>query len=234
MLRLHSHQVPTQDKDQTGWLDKYVEEYELDADYVAEGLALRLIEQAISTMGDKGISRSDLASLMGVSRSHITRMLNAPSNLTLRSIAQLAGALGMKTELRLVAPSLETRGEPETASGDEAQANLETSDATASEGGRPGVARKGRNTSLDKKRPVSRLRVSDGGDVEATVKFAEPVALFAQEHSDAETALAIFVYTLQSCLLTHDLDSLHEALGHYIEVRGIVLEAILRVKGLIP
>src|SRR3989304_3095161 len=78
MLKLHSDEEQTQDKDRKGWLDKYVDGYERDAGYIAEGLALRLIEQAIRIMADKGISRSDLASLMGVSRVHITRMFNAP------------------------------------------------------------------------------------------------------------------------------------------------------------
>ena len=105
MLKLHSDEEQTQDKDRKGWLDKYVDGYERDAGYIAEGLALRLIEQAISIMEERGISRSDLASLMGVSRSHITRMFNAPPNLTLRSIAQLAGALGVKAEVSLTVPS---------------------------------------------------------------------------------------------------------------------------------
>ena len=77
-----------------GWLDDYSLIYERDPDYVAEGLALRIAEQAVRLMKEKGISRSQLASLMGVSKAYVTKILNAPPNLTLRTIAALALALG--------------------------------------------------------------------------------------------------------------------------------------------
>ncbi len=52
-------------------------------------------------METKGLNRSQLASLMGVSRAHITKMLNAPPNLTLRTIAQIAIALDTKPHVSL-------------------------------------------------------------------------------------------------------------------------------------
>ena len=137
MLKLHSHEVPPQDKDRTGWLDKYVEEYERDADYIAEGLALRLIEQAISIMAEKGISRSDLASLLGVSRAHVTRMFNAPPNLTLHSIAQLGGALGAKAEVNFIVPSSAAAREAAAAGGEAAQATSRSPDVLTTEGEHP-------------------------------------------------------------------------------------------------
>ena len=85
-----------------GWLDQFLPELEGDPDYVAEYLALRIVEEATELMEQKGISRSQLASLMGVSKAYVTRILNAPPNLTLRSIAALALALGTRPHASLL------------------------------------------------------------------------------------------------------------------------------------
>jgi hypothetical protein len=74
-------------------LARYEAEFERDPDYVAEALALQVVEQALKLMNEQGISRSEMASLMGVSRAYISKLFNAPPNMTLRSIAQLALAL---------------------------------------------------------------------------------------------------------------------------------------------
>jgi transcriptional regulator with XRE-family HTH domain len=51
------------------------------------------MEEASRMMAEQDISRSDLAARMGVTRARVTQLFNAPPNLTLRSIAQLALAL---------------------------------------------------------------------------------------------------------------------------------------------
>lgn len=234
MLTVHSHAIHPQNKDRTGWLDKYVEEYEHDADYIAEGLALRLVEQAISIMGEKGISRSDLASLMGVSRSHITRMFNAPPNLTLRSVAQLAGALGVKAELKFTLPSSATREESAAATQKDEEVSSTISEIPTGEGRHPKSMRKRKDKLVDSRRPVRDLKVSDEY-YEATVELAESVALTSQEILLAETVLAMSVDTFYSCLLSRDLDSLREALKSYgVDVREHVLLADLNARGIIP
>lgn len=83
------------------WLNQFEEKYKDDPDFVAEGLALKVTEDAIEIMQKQGISRAELASRMGVSRAHVTQVLNAHPNLTLRSIAQLATALHTKPSVRL-------------------------------------------------------------------------------------------------------------------------------------
>ncbi|MDO8690313.1 MAG: helix-turn-helix transcriptional regulator [Dehalococcoidia bacterium] len=105
MLKDTACHIEQDDTTTDGWLDEYIKKYERDPDYVAEGLAIQIIEDVIRSMQRKGISRSDLASIMGVARAYITRMFNAPPNLTLRSIAQLALALGLNPEVRLSEPA---------------------------------------------------------------------------------------------------------------------------------
>ena len=87
--------------EETGFLDESVSGYEQDASYIAETMALRFAEEVARRIEAKGISRAQLARNMGVSRAYITRILDAPPNLTLQSIAKIALALDMKPELGL-------------------------------------------------------------------------------------------------------------------------------------
>ena len=79
-------------------LEKYYSKYERDPDFLAEGLSIAIIENALQLMKLKGISRADLAREMGVPKSQISRIFNAPPNLTLLSIARIAVALGVKPQ----------------------------------------------------------------------------------------------------------------------------------------
>ncbi len=84
-----------------GLLNDVLNEYKKDPEYVAEELALRIAEDAARIMHQKGLTRSQLARQMGVSRAYVTRFFDAPPNMTLRSIARLALALGAFPEMRL-------------------------------------------------------------------------------------------------------------------------------------
>jgi transcriptional regulator with XRE-family HTH domain len=79
-------------------LEKYYAKYGKDPDFVAEGLSIVIIENALKVMNEKGISRADLAREMGVPKSQISRIFNAPPNLTLLSIARIAVALGVEPQ----------------------------------------------------------------------------------------------------------------------------------------
>ena len=84
-----------------GALDSLLTELRQDPDFVAEAMAVDLVEEATALMEAAGITRAQLADLMGVSRAYVTRMFNAPPNLTLRSIATLALAIGVKPQVKL-------------------------------------------------------------------------------------------------------------------------------------
>ncbi len=82
-------------------LEKYYSNYQSDPDFLAEGISIAIIENAHKVMKEKGISRSDLAREMGVPKSQISRIFNAPPNLTLLSIARIAVALGVEPQALL-------------------------------------------------------------------------------------------------------------------------------------
>ena len=76
-------------------LDKYWDVYKDDAEFIAEGLALSITEQALTIMKAQDISKSELARRMSVSRPQVSRLFKAAPNLTLVSVARLASALNM-------------------------------------------------------------------------------------------------------------------------------------------
>ena len=82
-------------------LAKYYEKYESAPDFLAESLSIAIIENALKVMKLKGISRADLAREMGVPKSQISRIFNAPPNLTLLTIARIAVALGVEPQALL-------------------------------------------------------------------------------------------------------------------------------------
>ena len=82
-------------------LDQYFVKYDKAPDFLAEGLSIAIIENSLQVMKQKGISRADLAREMGVPKSQISRIFNAPPNLTLLSIARIAVALGVEPQALL-------------------------------------------------------------------------------------------------------------------------------------
>lgn len=82
-------------------IDRYAREYGSDPEFVAEGLALSVTEEMLECLAQKNFSQSWLAEQMGVSRAHVSRILNARPNMTLRTIAKIAVALGVKPHVRL-------------------------------------------------------------------------------------------------------------------------------------
>ncbi len=85
-----------------GLLDTYLEGHSDDPELIAESLAIDLMEDVARLSQEKGISRSDLANLMNVSRGYVTRLLNSPPNLTLMSVARLSVALNAKPYVGLM------------------------------------------------------------------------------------------------------------------------------------
>jgi transcriptional regulator with XRE-family HTH domain len=64
----------------------------------------------IEEMAERGLKKSDLARLLGVNRSVVSRMLNGTAPLELRTIGQLAWAMGRDPQFRLVKKKRRARG----------------------------------------------------------------------------------------------------------------------------
>jgi len=89
------------DHDSEGMLERYTKEYASDPEFVAEGLAIKVTEEMLECLEQKGFNQSWLADHMGVSRAHVSRILNARPNMTLLTIAKIAVALNVKPDVCL-------------------------------------------------------------------------------------------------------------------------------------
>ena len=89
------------DKQNKGILDKYIKEYENDPEFIAEGMALKVTEEILAILEKKGKTQSWLAEEMGVTRAHISKILNARPNMTLLTIDKIAVALSTKPEISI-------------------------------------------------------------------------------------------------------------------------------------
>lgn len=81
--------------------DEFAKQYENDPEFVADGLALYYCEDMLKVLEERGLNQTWLAEKMGVSRAHISRILNAQPNMTLLTIAKIAIALDMKVNISL-------------------------------------------------------------------------------------------------------------------------------------
>jgi len=84
--------------------ESWEREYEGDPEFVLHGLLVDLAEEIGRIMHDRGVSQSDLAERMGVSRQQVSRLLGTPSNTTLRTLVRIACALGADVSVGLSVP----------------------------------------------------------------------------------------------------------------------------------
>ncbi len=65
-----------------------------------EDLILDMTELLSAAMEDKGITKSELAKRLGKTKGFVTQVLSGNRNLTLRTIADIADALGFRVRVR--------------------------------------------------------------------------------------------------------------------------------------
>ncbi len=82
-------------------LQQYEKEYSEDPEFIAQGLALKVTEEMLQCLDEKGVSQTELADQMEVSRAHISHILRAKPNMTLLTIAKIAVALKVKPDVCL-------------------------------------------------------------------------------------------------------------------------------------
>lgn len=76
--------------------------------FAQEGLLVEATDEVCRVMNKQRVNKTDLAHLMGCSKAHVTMVLNGNRNMTLRTLSDLAGALGYEVRVRLI-PRPETK-----------------------------------------------------------------------------------------------------------------------------
>lgn len=69
-----------------------------------ETLILEATEAICEVLEASGVTRKELGERLGCGKSHVTQLLSGERNLTLRTFADIAGALDRKVVLRLETP----------------------------------------------------------------------------------------------------------------------------------
>jgi len=70
--------------------------------YAIEGLVTEAGEFIARLMQEQGVTKAELARRLGKSRAYITQMLSGSANLTVRTLAEVAYALGAEVKLEAV------------------------------------------------------------------------------------------------------------------------------------
>jgi len=83
------------------WFEREAAKYRRDPDFILEQLTFDITNGICRAMDEKGLSRSDLARQLRVSPAYITKLLNSTSNLTLRTLVNLAIALDLEIDVTL-------------------------------------------------------------------------------------------------------------------------------------
>jgi transcriptional regulator with XRE-family HTH domain len=84
-----------------GWFKEEWERAKDTFDYKLESLELEVTERILEIMEEKGISRSELAERLGVSKAAISKLLNNGSNMTLKRLLTIAEALDHEVRVDL-------------------------------------------------------------------------------------------------------------------------------------
>ncbi len=82
-------------------LEQWAGELRSDPDYIAIGLAMAVTEDAAKELKRRKLTKAWLARAMGVSQAHVSKVMNAPPNMTLTTIAKMAVALGYEPTVKL-------------------------------------------------------------------------------------------------------------------------------------
>jgi transcriptional regulator with XRE-family HTH domain len=95
--------------------DQKLIEWDKDPDYIVEGVLLAATERICELMDKHEISRAELARRLGKSRAYVTRMLNGQPNMTLKTLTQIAVALGEGIDLFVPSSVREERARAQAA-----------------------------------------------------------------------------------------------------------------------
>jgi transcriptional regulator with XRE-family HTH domain len=84
-----------------GWLETNLEDSAFRRQYAREDLVEEFLHQIDAVMNERGVSRSQLAGLLGCSGANVTRIMRRTTNLTASTMADLASALELRVRVQL-------------------------------------------------------------------------------------------------------------------------------------
>lgn len=82
-------------------IDNWIRRYQGDPEFEFDLLAIEVGERIVERMEELGMTRTELAAAVGVSKARISQILSGNDNLTLKSLVAVAVGLESRIELRL-------------------------------------------------------------------------------------------------------------------------------------
>ncbi|MCX6605249.1 MAG: helix-turn-helix transcriptional regulator [Acidobacteria bacterium] len=79
--------------------EEFVADRENQRLFEREALTLDASELVIGLMKEQGVTRAQMAEMLGTSRAHISQLLNGSRNMTLVTLTDLAAALGQRVQV---------------------------------------------------------------------------------------------------------------------------------------
>jgi len=76
-------------------LGDYWDQYKDDPEFIAEGLAVDIVEEIVRILDREDISNKELSERLGTSKAYVTKFLNGNPNMTLLTLSKIAIALKM-------------------------------------------------------------------------------------------------------------------------------------------
>lgn len=87
---------------------------DFDRDVETETLVAQLTDLVSKIMGERGVSKAELARRLGVSAPHITQTLSGERNMTIKTLAEALYAMGHRVETSAVPIDAASGSEPAT------------------------------------------------------------------------------------------------------------------------
>ena len=82
-------------------IENWVRQYKGDPEFEFDLLAIKVGERIVERLDELGMTRTELAAAIGVSKARISQILSGQDNLTLKSLVAVAAGLGSRIEFRL-------------------------------------------------------------------------------------------------------------------------------------
>lgn len=81
------------------WFNELTESLESDPEYIAESISIDLAMKINKKMEEQGVSQSELAKRLGVSKAYVSQILQGQNNMTVLTVCKLGSALNITPKI---------------------------------------------------------------------------------------------------------------------------------------
>ena len=83
-------------------IETLIEKYSRDDEFIVDSLLIEISAQIADAMQGEGLSQSQLAERLGITKSYVSRLLHGTKNMTIRTLCRIANALDRSVSVQLI------------------------------------------------------------------------------------------------------------------------------------